>query len=134
MQTPAQNGTKRVSINSELDVIVARLRTREIAREIGFGTIDQARISLAAGELARLLAQATGEQRDIFISGIHKAEQIGIQVLGIHCPGALNGRSNGHSGNGYVHNNAQMKSLVDEYSFEDKGTLGTHITLMKWLS
>ena len=54
--------TERIPIKSDLDIVAARLKVREVARDMGFGTIDQARISLAASELARTLAQNIGGQ------------------------------------------------------------------------
>jgi serine/threonine-protein kinase RsbT len=44
---------RRVSINSDLDVVAARVEGRSLAREMGFGVIDQARIATAISELAR---------------------------------------------------------------------------------
>ena len=52
---------RKITIHNDLDIVVARLKAREVARELGFGTIDQARISLAAGELARTLASSMRE-------------------------------------------------------------------------
>jgi len=38
---------RRVYINNDLDIVTARMQAREMARQVGFGTADQARISLA---------------------------------------------------------------------------------------
>ncbi len=46
MNPTAKNMIKKVTINNDLDIIVARLRAREVARMLGFGTIDQARFPL----------------------------------------------------------------------------------------
>ena len=49
-----------VSVKSELDVVVARQRTREIAGLVGFSMQDQTRVSTAVSELARNLFNYAG--------------------------------------------------------------------------
>lgn len=44
---------RRIPINNDLDIVAARVEGRNLAREIGFGIIDQARIATAISELAR---------------------------------------------------------------------------------
>ena len=51
----------KIYINNDLDIVVARMQTRRVAKEMDFSTVDQARISLAASELARLLTWTTTE-------------------------------------------------------------------------
>lgn len=126
--------TQRIAINSDLDIVVARLRAREIAREIGFGTIDQARISLAASELARILAAKITSAGEILISGVNTEDHVGIQVTSIDI-----------SDDGYddttsravTHEDSALSnalSLVDESIVEQDGRQSTRVTLMKWLS
>lgn len=42
-----------VQINKEWDIVGARQMGREKAKELGFGSVDQARIATAISELAR---------------------------------------------------------------------------------
>lgn len=42
-----------VQINKEWDIVGARQMGRELAKDLGFGTVDQARIATAISELAR---------------------------------------------------------------------------------
>jgi len=42
-----------VSLETELDVVAARQRARQIARELGFEQQDQTRIATAVSEIAR---------------------------------------------------------------------------------
>ncbi|MFP4345003.1 MAG: hypothetical protein ACLFU8_09940 [Anaerolineales bacterium] len=44
-----------VQIRQDLDIISARMRVRDLARAVGFNTVDQARISLATSSLAYVL-------------------------------------------------------------------------------
>jgi serine/threonine-protein kinase RsbT len=128
---------RTIIINNDLDVVVARLRAREVAKEIGFGTIDQARISLAAGELARVLTRNMSAPGEIVISGIHTDGHLGIQVMSVS-PKTTGERlhSAAEGENTLLTAESQLSSamaLVDEGVVEDKGEQGTRITLMKWL-
>jgi serine/threonine-protein kinase RsbT len=44
---------RRIPITNDLDIVAARVEGRNLAREMGFGIIDQARIATAISELAR---------------------------------------------------------------------------------
>jgi serine/threonine-protein kinase RsbT len=140
MNTSVRSTAKRIIINSDLDIVVARLRAREVAKEIGFGTIDQARISLAAGELARVLTRNSSSPGEIVISGIHTAGQLGIQVISLSPKGVASEPGNlseiGPTSNAFS-DESQLSgamALVDETLVEDQGEQGTRVTLMKWLS
>lgn len=52
-----------VKIINEWDIVAARQLGRKVSKEIGFGTVDQARITTAISELARniFLYAGTGE-------------------------------------------------------------------------
>lgn len=71
----------KVSINDESDVIVARMEARQMAKKIGFGTVDQARISLAASELARLACATINQSGEIVISDTVENGHQGMQVV-----------------------------------------------------
>ena len=45
--------SKTAVIRSDLDIVIARTMTRDAAKALGFGAIDQARIATAVSELAR---------------------------------------------------------------------------------
>lgn len=45
--------SKNVPIRSDLDIVTARSMARDLAKKLGFGAIDQARIATAVSELAR---------------------------------------------------------------------------------
>ena len=53
-EIPMETETK-IYVNNDLDIVMARMQARNVAKEMGFGTVDQARISLAASELACLI-------------------------------------------------------------------------------
>lgn len=49
------NDQSCVRIMTEWDIVAARQLGRNVAKELGFGTVDQARITTAISELARNL-------------------------------------------------------------------------------
>lgn len=120
--------TQRILIRSDLDIVSARLKVREIAREMGFGTIDQARISLAASELARILAQNVGQIGELLVSGVNSDEHRGIQVVSLSPD--ENGLMDEDQANEVVSN---AIALVDEGFIDVAENRNTRVTLMKWL-
>jgi len=50
-----------VQIKEEADIVRARTTAKEMARELGFGLVDQTRISTAVSELARNIYVYAGE-------------------------------------------------------------------------
>lgn len=73
--------TTKVFINGESDVITVRMQARQMAKQIGFGTVDQARISLAASELARLACATLNQAGEMVISDANQEGQQGMQVV-----------------------------------------------------
>jgi serine/threonine-protein kinase RsbT len=128
--------SERIVIKTDLDIITARLRAREVARQMGFGTIDQARISLAASELARILTLKTAVPGEILISGVNTAGHIGIQVTSIDSNDEKLAEAAGQTPAAPVQDSALTNAiaLVDESIVEQVGAKNIRITLMKWLS
>ncbi|MBI1880683.1 MAG: hypothetical protein HYR94_21110 [Chloroflexi bacterium] len=71
---------RKIYVNNDLDIVTARLQAREMAKEMGFGTADQARISLATSELARVLSWNTDRRSEIVISDARKNGHHGVRV------------------------------------------------------
>ena len=71
-----------VEIVTEWDIVAARQLGRNEAKEIGFGTVDQARIATAISELARsiYLYALAGE---IIIERVADGESIGIRIIAV---------------------------------------------------
>lgn len=126
---PPPTSTQLV-LQSDADVINARLQARQMARALGFGTVDQARISLAASELARILLKSKVTQTGIEMSIGPTSEpghQTGIRLLGVAPAAAqLDTPPNNQALLGAV-------QLVDEYMLENHHNT-IHIILMKWLA
>lgn len=54
-----------VKIINEWDIVAARQLGRKISKEIGFGTVDQARITTAISELARIFSFMLDEEKSV---------------------------------------------------------------------
>ncbi|OQY48017.1 MAG: hypothetical protein B6242_03525 [Anaerolineaceae bacterium 4572_78] len=120
--------TTRILINDDSDIITARIQARKIARQVGFGTVDQARISLAASELARLLIKFNIDvPAEILISRTASHGHSGIEVVGIN--------PNIEDALQTTQDSALLGAieLVDEYLVENSEQ-GIRVTLMKWLA
>ncbi|MDM8528825.1 hypothetical protein QUF58_11545 [Anaerolineales bacterium HSG24] len=133
-------GIMNVSINTEADVIVARMEARQMAKQMGFGTIDQARISLAASELARLACNTTNQTSQLLISGTDQDGQPGMQVVcsvDMSSP-SIEDQSPPSESNllaeqlKFRRGLASVSRLVDESVLELNDNGSASVTLIKW--
>ena len=126
-----------VEIITEWDIVAARQVGRNEAKAIGFGTVDQARISTAISELARniYLYAIAGE---IVIERIMNGDKLGIRVTatdkgqgirdikkimdeGFSSPGGLGAGLPG------------VKRLMDDIEIQSDIGKGTFVKAEKWL-
>ncbi|MDW8406076.1 anti-sigma regulatory factor, partial [Chloroflexus sp.] len=72
--------SKTAVIRSDLDIVIARTMARDMAKALGFGPIDQARIATAVSELARniFLYAGTG---NVTVRDIEKGSRKGIEII-----------------------------------------------------
>jgi serine/threonine-protein kinase RsbT len=128
--------TKVITIKSDLDIVTARSTARDLAKSMGFGAIDQARIATAVSELARNIfvhaksgQMAAGEfnrngrqgielefkDQGPGIPDIEQALQDGYSTarsMGMGLPGA--------------------RRLMDEFEIQSTPGVGTTILCRKW--
>jgi serine/threonine-protein kinase RsbT len=116
---------RRICINTDMDVAVARLQAREVARALGFGTVDQARISLATSELARSLSAVTPVMGEVWVSRLVRGTRIGLQIEYVHTERTTGGPIRMADLVGAGH-------LMDECLVQDDPEHATHVTLVKW--
>lgn len=124
------------TIRSDLDIVTARSMARDIAKGLGFGSIDQARISTAVSELARniFLYAETGQvtAREVDRSG-RKGIEIEFKDQG---PGITD--INQVMQDGYTTSRGMgmglpgAKRLMDEFEIESTPGVGTTIICRKW--
>ena len=126
-----------VKIVNEWDIVAARQLGRNVAKEIGFGTVDQARITTAISELARNIYLYAGH-RKITIDKIDEKGRIGILI---HAqdqgPGITDIRrvmEDGYTTSGGLGAGLPgVKRLMDTFEIDSIPGTGTDIRATKWL-
>lgn len=126
-----------VKINTEWDIVAARQQGRIAAKELGFSTVDQARITTAISELARNIYLYAGHG-EIHISNVYKANRIGLQIISTDKgPGISDIRQvmeDGYSTSGGLGAGLPgVKRLMDHFQIDSTLGEGTTITIIKWL-
>jgi serine/threonine-protein kinase RsbT len=122
---PTSEVLRRIFINNEMDVAVARLQAREVAKELGFGTVDQARISLATSELARNMSAALLQRGEVRVSRLERDQRQGLLVEYVQEVAPSVARVSLPDLVGVTH-------LVDECAIQHGANTGTLVTLIKW--
>ncbi|CAM4202837.1 anti-sigma regulatory factor [Listeria booriae] len=129
-----------VKIINEWDIVAARQLGRKVSKEIGFGTVDQARITTAISELARniFLYAGTGE---ICIEKMTETGRDGLKIIakdqgpGIHDVRQV--MQDGYTTSGGLGAGLPgVKRLMDTFdlvSSVEEGAKGTIITTQKWV-
>lgn len=69
-----------VKIINEWDIVAARQLGRNVAKELGFGTVDQARITTAISELARNIYLYAG-QGSVSIEKLNINGKSGLKII-----------------------------------------------------
>ena len=127
-----------IPVKSDLDIVSARVEGRNLAKEMGFGTIDQARIATAISELARNIVLYAPKGRVTVRAIVSDDGGQGIEVV---CeddgPGIANVElvmQDGYStSSGLGMGLPGTKRLMDEFDIETRLGVGTKVTVRKWL-
>jgi serine/threonine-protein kinase RsbT len=127
-----------VPVKTDLDIVAARVEGRNMAREMGFGTIDQARIATAISELARnvVLYAESGEVtiRMIITEDHRKGLEVVCQDKGPGIPDLVLAQQDGYStSDGLGMGLPGTKRLMDEFFIETELNVGTKVTVRKWM-
>lgn len=119
------------------DIIISRSAIKDMAKEIGFGIVDQTKIATAVSELARNIVSYAG-------SGVLNVEAItndnrrgieivckdrgpGIEDVDLAC-------KDGYStSKGLGMGLPGSRRLMDEFHLESEKGKGTTVTIRKWL-
>lgn len=126
-----------ITIINEWDIVAARQQGRNVAKELGFGTVDQARITTAISELARNIYLYAGKGQ-VCIDKIFDSGKAGVRVSAIdNGPGISDIRQvmeDGFSTSGGLGAGLPgVKRLMDEFEIESTPESGTAIITTKWL-
>ena len=128
---------RTVPVEEELDIVTARQAGRELSRSLGFGVVDQTRITTAISELARNIVLYAGTGT-ITLKKITNGNSTGIAVVsadrgpGIAC--VEQAMEDGFStSNGLGAGLPGVRRLMDEFELETTPGQGTTIQIVKWL-
>lgn len=126
-----------VDIYTEWDIVAARQLGRNEARKLGFGTVDQARITTAISELARNIYLYAGKGK-IEITRLYQEDVSGISIIASdEGPGIADVRKvmdDGYTTSGGLGAGMPgVRRLMDEFNVVSKPGLGTTITTIKWV-
>jgi serine/threonine-protein kinase RsbT len=129
---------ERLPIGGEQDIVLARQRAREIARNLGFGMVDQSRIATAVSELTRnVVRYATDGRGDVLIRSVPSNRGIGLEiVVADQGPGIADVdqvmREGFTSGTGLGMGLPGTRRLMDEMYVESAPGQGTSVMIRKW--
>lgn len=126
-----------VEIQTEWDIVAARQLGRNVAKELGFGTVDQARITTAISELARNIYLYAGQGK-IEIQRLTENGIKGILIIatddGPGIPDVRKVLEDGFSTSGGLGAGLPgVKRLMDDFKIETTLGEGTDIRATKWL-
>ncbi|RST74039.1 anti-sigma regulatory factor [Siminovitchia acidinfaciens] len=126
-----------VKILNEWDVVAVRQLGRNAAKELGFGVVDQARITTAISELARNIFLYAGEGK-VTIEKIFLDGKKGLKVIAEdEGPGISDIRKvmqDGYSTSGGLGAGLPgVKRLMNEFDIQSQPGEGTVVTAIKWL-
>ncbi|APJ09905.1 anti-sigma regulatory factor [Bacillus safensis] len=126
-----------VRILTEWDIVAARQLGRNVAKELGFGTVDQARITTAISELARNIYLYAGKGQ-ICIDEVMERGKRGLKVIAAdEGPGIMDIRKvmeDGFSTSGGLGAGLPgVRRLMDEFKLDSTPEQGTEIQAVKWL-
>jgi len=131
---PSQKTT--VPVNADIDIVTARQKGRELARDLGFTSTDLALIATAISELARniILYANTGE---IVLSVVENGTRRGLKVVarddGPGIPDIERALEEGFSTSRSLGLGLSgVRRLMDEFDIVSEVGNGTTVTVKKW--
>jgi serine/threonine-protein kinase RsbT len=126
----------RVRIESDVDIVTARQKGRELARTLGFSTTDLALIATAISELARnIVLYAPGGE--IALKAAEGHNGVGIVVVAADAgPGIADvaqAVEDGYSTSGGLGLGlGGVRRLMDEFDIASGAGRGTRVVAKKW--
>ena len=126
-----------VEIVTEWDIVAARQLGRDEAKAIGFGTVDQARITTAISELARNI-HIYAVSGEIIIERVTDGDLLGIRIIAVDKgQGIMDVRKvmgDRYSISGELETSLfEIKRLMDDLEIQSNVGTGTIIKVEKWL-
>ena len=127
----------RVAIRSDVDIVYARKKGRELASELGFSSMELALIATAISELARNIVRYAREG-EVNFKLIERGDKRGVRIVARDKgPGirdiALAMQDGYSTSNGLGLGLPGARRLMDEFEIVSKIGEGTTVTIKKWL-
>ena len=125
-----------IPIKKEWDIVGARQYGRDIAKKIGFGSVDQARIATSISELARNVYLYAKNGR-IYFDILDEIDRRGIKIVAVDDGPGIDDigkvMEDGYStANGLGAGLPGVKRLMDYFTIESNRGKGTKVTIIKW--
>lgn len=125
-----------VPINTDIDVVAARQKGRELATVLGFVSTDSTLLATAISELARNIIRYA-KKGEILIASVQSGDRVGITVVARdNGPGIANislAMQDGFSTSGGLGLGLPgVKRLMDEFHLVSDVNKGTRVTIKKW--
>ncbi|MCL7749632.1 MULTISPECIES: anti-sigma regulatory factor [Halalkalibacter] len=130
-----------VEVKNEWGIVAARQAGRSLSKEIGFGSVDQARITTAISELSRNI-YLYAKRGEICLEVVEKPSKIGVkkglriiaQDQGPGIPDIRQVMVDGFTTSGGMGAGLPgVKRLMDEFTIDSEAGEGTVIKATKWL-
>ena len=127
----------KVDLKTVDDIVTSRSAVKDMAREIGFGIVDQTKIATAVSELARNIVIYAGSGV-VNVSAVMKNKRKGIEII---CedrgPGiedvSLACKDGYSTSKGLGMGLPGSRRLMDEFDLKSEKGKGTIIMVRKWL-
>lgn len=125
-----------VNIHKEWDIVGARQLGREMAKDIGFGTVDQARIATAVSELARNI-YLYADRGQICFEHVDTKSQKGLLITAVDVGPGIDDISHvmqdGYTTSGGLGAGLPgVRRLMDDFDIQSTVGEGTKIKAIKW--
>ena len=126
-----------ISIDSEIDIVTARQKGREMAARMGFSSTELTLIATAISEVARNIVEYARDG-EISLSAVTQGDKRGVVVIacdnGPGIPDIKLAMQDGYStGKSLGLGLPGAKRLMDEFEIVSEVGKGTKITMKKWL-
>jgi hypothetical protein len=125
-----------IHIEGELSIVVVRMQARDMAKKIGFNSEDQARVSIAASELARLNAWGSHRSGEITLAATNESDCQGLELA---CLVDLKYVPGGDQSSWANETSVSKRRLISACQLVDKTNIEAHdnkqarVVLVKWL-
>jgi serine/threonine-protein kinase RsbT len=131
---------RSIPVTGENDIVTARQAARQYAVELGFGAMDQSRITTAVSELARnVVRYANDGQGEVHLRELRGADgAVGLEVVveddgpGMDVAQAM--QQGFSSGKGLGLGLGGTQRLMDEMEVDSEPGSATRVTIRKWRS